>query len=48
VTGRYVLSPCAQADLEDIWDYAASRWGLDQAERCTRQLWRRMDFPRHV
>ena len=29
---RYVLSPRARADLEDIWAYSARRWGTDQAE----------------
>ena len=38
--GRYVLSPRAQADLDDIWDYTAERWGLDQAETYTRRLWK--------
>jgi toxin ParE1/3/4 len=27
----YVLSPKAQADLEDIWDYTAERWGTAHA-----------------
>jgi toxin ParE1/3/4 len=31
VTG-YLLSPAAQADLEDIWDYTCDRWGIDQAD----------------
>ena len=29
---RYVLSPRARADLDDIWAYTARRWGTDQAE----------------
>jgi toxin ParE1/3/4 len=29
---RYVVSPRASADLEDIWDYTAERWGAAQAE----------------
>lgn len=29
---RYLLSPAAQADLEEIWDYTAERWDVDQAE----------------
>jgi len=29
---RYILSPRAQADLDEIWDYTAERWGVDQAE----------------
>lgn len=29
----YLLSPAAQADLEQIWDYTAEHWSVDQAER---------------
>ncbi|MFO1465651.1 MAG: type II toxin-antitoxin system RelE/ParE family toxin [Steroidobacteraceae bacterium] len=36
--GRFVLTPRAAADLDDIWDYTADRWGLDQTETYTRQL----------
>ena len=36
----YVLSPSAQADLDEIWDYSAKRWGEDGAERYVRDLWR--------
>lgn len=35
---RYVLSPRAQADLDEIWDYSAANWGDDQAEAYTRQI----------
>ncbi|MGF6976127.1 toxin ParE1/3/4 [Paraburkholderia sp. JPY465] len=28
----YVLSPAAERDLDDIWDYTAGRWGETQAE----------------
>jgi len=28
----YVLSPAAQADLSQIWDYSARNWGLEQAD----------------
>ena len=28
-----VLTPAAQADIEDIWDYTVARWNGDQAER---------------
>jgi toxin ParE1/3/4 len=38
--GRFVLTPRAQADVEEIWDYTVDRWGLDQAETYTRQLWK--------
>ncbi|MBS0613618.1 MAG: type II toxin-antitoxin system RelE/ParE family toxin [Proteobacteria bacterium] len=40
MTGHFVLAPRAQADLDDIWDYTVDRWGLDQAETYTRQLWK--------
>ena len=33
-----VFSPRAKADLEDIWDYTAKRWGIAQAEAYLRQL----------
>ena len=39
MTRRFILSPRAQTDLEEIWDYTVARWGLDQAETYTRQLW---------
>lgn len=35
---RYLLSPAAQADLEQIWDYTHDRWGIDQAEEYLRDL----------
>jgi toxin ParE1/3/4 len=35
---RYVLSPRARADLDEIWRYTAQRWGPDQAERYIRVL----------
>ena len=34
----YALSPAAQTDLEEIWDYTVSRWGEAQAERYTRDI----------
>jgi toxin ParE1/3/4 len=43
MTGRFVLSPRAQTDLDEIWDYTADRWGLDQAETHTRALWQRIE-----
>lgn len=39
MTGGFVLRPRAQSDLDEIWDYTADNWGLDQAETYTRQLW---------
>lgn len=32
------FSPAAIADLENIWDYTAANWGLDQAERYTDEI----------
>lgn len=29
----YILSPAAQADINEIWDYSARNWGEEQAER---------------
>lgn len=29
---RFVLTPRAQKDLSDIWDYTAQNWGVRQAE----------------
>lgn len=29
----FVLSPAARADIGQIWDYSAERWGADQAGR---------------
>jgi toxin ParE1/3/4 len=37
---RFVLTPRAQEDLNEIWDYTVERWGLNQAETYTRQLGR--------
>jgi len=28
---RFALSPRAQADLDEIWDYSATRWGVLQS-----------------
>lgn len=40
---RYLLSPAAQADLEQIWDYTRDRWGADQAEQYLRELQRAVE-----
>jgi toxin ParE1/3/4 len=40
VKGRYLLSPAAQADLEQIWDYTHDCWRVDQAEDYLRELQR--------
>ena len=34
----YALSPAAQADLSEIWDYTARHRGEAQAERYTRDI----------
>lgn len=34
----YLLSPLAEADLEDIFDYTLSTWGLEQFLRYRDQL----------
>lgn len=28
----FILTPAAQADIDEIWTYTAERWGEDQAE----------------
>ena len=43
MSGRYLLSPAAQADLEQIWDYTHDRWGVDQAEEYLRELQHAID-----
>jgi toxin ParE1/3/4 len=40
----FVLSPRAQADLDEIWDYSTERWGEDRAERYIRELWRGIEL----
>jgi len=40
---HYLLSPAAQADLEQIWDYTRDRWGADQAEEYLRELQRAIE-----
>jgi toxin ParE1/3/4 len=34
----FLLSPAARADLAEIWDYSADRWGVEQAEHYIRDL----------
>ncbi|HEY4211777.1 MAG TPA: type II toxin-antitoxin system RelE/ParE family toxin [Steroidobacteraceae bacterium] len=38
--GRFALRPRAHADLDEIWEYTADRWGLKQAETYARLLWK--------
>jgi toxin ParE1/3/4 len=40
----YVLSPEAQNDLDDIWDYSLTRWGETRTERYIRDLWHGIEF----
>jgi toxin ParE1/3/4 len=35
---RYRLSPRAQTDLAEIWDYTAERWGAEQAATYIRRI----------
>ena len=35
---RYVLSPRARADIEEIWRYTVRHWDVEQAERYTRMI----------
>lgn len=30
---KFRLTPAAERDLEDIWNYTAKRWSVDQAEK---------------
>ena len=32
---RVTFSPAAIADIDEIWDYTAASWGMDQADRYT-------------
>jgi toxin ParE1/3/4 len=41
---RYVLRPRAQRDIEDIWDYSATIWNVDQAEIYIRQIQRTLQL----
>lgn len=40
---RYVLSPKAQDDLSDIWNFTEERWGPEQADKYLRVLQRAME-----
>ena len=39
MTGGLVLKPRAKSDLDEIWDYTADKWDLEQAETYMRRLW---------
>ncbi|OYY04658.1 MAG: plasmid stabilization protein ParE [Acidocella sp. 35-58-6] len=43
MTCRLLLSPKAQADLEQIWEHTTERWGMEQAEVYTRVLWQHLN-----
>jgi toxin ParE1/3/4 len=40
---RYVLSPRAQRDIDDIWEYTVERWNVGQAEIYLRQIQRAIE-----
>lgn len=42
-----MLSPAAQADLADIWDYTCERWGDSQAEIYVRDIQRAIERVAH-
>jgi toxin ParE1/3/4 len=35
---RFTLSPRAQADIEEIWDYTVEHWNVGQAEVYLRKI----------
>lgn len=35
----FVLTPAAEIDLDDIWDYSVENWGERQAERYIRMIY---------
>ena len=39
----YRLTPRARSDLDEIWDYSRTQWGLEQAIRYFRDLQRAME-----
>jgi toxin ParE1/3/4 len=41
---RYLLSPAAQLDLEQIWDYTCRRWAVEQADEYLRELQRAIEL----
>lgn len=48
MSSRYLLSPAAQAHLEEIWDCTYDRWGVDQAEQYLRELQHAIDVLRQT
>ena len=39
----FVLSPRAQADVDEIWDYTVERWSENQAESYIRDIWQAIE-----
>jgi toxin ParE1/3/4 len=39
----YVLSPRAQRDIDDIWEYTLAHWNVRQAEIYLRQIQRAIE-----
>jgi len=35
---QFKLSPAAQSDVAEIWDFTARNWGIDQAEAYIRRI----------
>jgi toxin ParE1/3/4 len=44
MTARALLSPRAQRDIEEIWDFTEARWGATQAESYVRQIWHQAEL----
>ncbi|GAB2454554.1 type II toxin-antitoxin system RelE/ParE family toxin [Nocardia tengchongensis] len=40
---RYLLSPAAAADIDEIWDYTHDRWDADQADEYIREIQRAIE-----
>jgi toxin ParE1/3/4 len=38
------LTPRAEADIDEIWDYTARQWGIEQADNYVLSLWRAMEL----
>ncbi len=43
-SSRFVVSPRAEGDLVDIWDYSADRWGAERADRYLREIQRAIEM----
>ena len=40
MTAKFVLSPRARSDLDEIWDYSVEQWGVAQTEAYIRKIWK--------